>query len=154
LQLIKDWKSRGYAMMVIHHLLSPCLHTTTLYILPVPFGLYIMSLCLLCEVTTPFLHIRWFLSTLGLKGTRAYAVNGLVFTVTFLAVRGLLMTAMFVQAWSDPRVPGFLLWPGCALCTLILAGAWAFLLLQYVWCVKVLSGSLAYFRAEGRSKAR
>jgi hypothetical protein len=142
-------------MMLVHHLLFPLTYGTSLYALSPPFGLSVMAIFQLCEITTPFLHIRWFLSTLGLKSSKAYLYNGLVFTFTFIAVRGVLMTVMFVRVWSDDQLPSMWYWPGCAMCTVVMTGAWAFMALQYIWCVKVVSGSLAFLRTgDGSRKAK
>jgi TLC domain len=98
----------------------------------------------LCEITTPFLHVRWFLSKLGLKHTFLYRANGITFSVLFVLVRGVLMTIMYYRIWS--RMPNLLYHAGCASCTVVMTCAWAFQALQYIWCVKVVAGALAFFR--------
>ncbi len=151
-QLAKDWKTRGSAMMVVHHLLFPLSYGVGLYVLNPPFGVYGMAVFQLCEVTTPFLHIRWFLSTLGMKSSKAYLYNGLVFTFLFIAVRGVLMTFMFNRMWFSGTVPSPWYWPDCGLCTLVMSCGWGFMALQYVWCVKVVSGSLAFLKTSKKEK--
>ncbi len=138
-------------MMLLHHLLFPITYGVTLYLSDPPFGLYVMAVLQLCEFTTPFLHIRWFLSTLGMKSSKLYLYNGLVFTLSFIAVRGVLMTYMLVKVWADPALPGKLYWPGCVICSVIMACAWAFMALQYIWCIKVVQGSLSFLKTEKKS---
>ena len=58
MQLIKDWKTRGSLMMLVHHLLFPLSYGVSLYGTTPPFGLYVMCVLQLSECTTPFLHIR------------------------------------------------------------------------------------------------
>jgi hypothetical protein len=108
----------------------------------------------LCEITTPFLHVRWFLSKLGMKQTLLYRANGLAFSVLFILVRGALMTVMYYRIWS--RMPNLLYHKGCPACTVVMTSAWAFQALQYIWCVKVVTSALAFFRTgdEGGSKPR
>jgi hypothetical protein len=73
-------------MMLVHHLLFPLGYGVGLYVIQPSFGLYVMSVFQLCEFTTPFLHVRNFLSTLGLKSTKAYLYNGILFTLSFVYV--------------------------------------------------------------------
>lgn len=97
----------------------------------------------LAEITTPFLHIRWFMSKLGYKSSILYAVNGLVFALLFLAVRGGLLTVMYYRVWVT--LPHPLYWPGCDKCTLVMTCAWVFQALQYKWCVDVALSAAAFF---------
>ena len=83
---------------------------------------------------------------MGRKSGLLYFVNGLVFTLSFLAVRGVLMTIMFVRVWSRDDVPHPFLWPGCTACSVVMVCAWAFMALQYIWCVKVVHGSLSFLK--------
>ena len=53
----------------------------------------------LAEITTPFLHFRWYLSTLGYKTSKLYIANGLMLVFLFLIVRGGLMTYMVYRIW-------------------------------------------------------
>ena len=99
----------------------------------------------LCELSTPFLHIRWFMSKLGKKATLAYTLNGLAFAVSFLSVRGVLMTVMFYRVWAP--MPNKLYHEGCAPCTVVMTCAWAFQALQYIWCYKVAVSLLSFMKS-------
>ena len=151
--MFKDWKTRGSFMMLVHHLIFPLSYGVALYGTSQPFGVYVMAVFQLCEFTTPFLHIRWFLSAVGMKASKLYLYNGLVFTASFILVRGVLMTVMVVKVYTDPTLPGRLWWPGCTPCTVVMWSGWGFMALQYIWCVKVVQGSLAFLKTDKKGKA-
>lgn len=155
--LLKDWKDVGEWLMLIHHVVFPLTYGVSLYALDPPFGTYIMSVFQLAEVTTPFLHARWYLSTLGLKATKAYFYNGLALSLLFLTVRGGMLTYMVYVLWVESDIiPKSFYWEGSALCTLVLSGAWVFMALQYLWCYKVVTGMISVIgslKKQAREKA-
>jgi TLC domain len=105
----------------------------------------------LCEISTPFLHFRWFLSMSGLRHSTLYVVNALTLSALFLAVRGGLMTVMLYRIFSTVDNPVY--WPGCPACTVAMNCAWAFQALQYMWCVKVVTGVTAVLFGKGKKDA-
>jgi hypothetical protein len=95
----------------------------------------------LCELSTPFLHQRWLLSTLGMKSSLLYHFNGLAFTFTFLSVRGVFVTYMLYNIFRTLDNP--FVYPTSWLHTVVLNCAFAFQALQFFWCVKVAQGFIA-----------
>jgi hypothetical protein len=41
----------------------------------------------MCELTNPFMNLRYFIATLELRASRLYVLNGLAFVLAWLAVR-------------------------------------------------------------------
>lgn len=69
---------------------------------------------LLWEISTPFVHMRWFLLKSGREASTAYLVNGLTMAATFFACRPLWGTYISYKFWMDteaelsaPRPDGF-----------------------------------------------
>ncbi len=56
-----------------------------------------MSRVQMCEASTPFLHLRFFLGACGLKDTLLYNINMAIFVLLFLTVRGCLSTIVYVR---------------------------------------------------------
>jgi hypothetical protein len=106
----------------------------------------------LCEFTTPFLHIRFFLSAMGMKRSKWYLYNGLVFSLSFVLVRVVLMTFMMVRVFTGPQLVSIYYWPGCAPCTIIMLCAYGFMALQYAWSVKVVTGALSFLKSDSKTK--
>ena len=102
----------------------------------------------MCEISTPFLHFRWFLATSGYRHATLYYVNSAIFSLLFLAVRGAFMTLMLYRIFSTLSNPFY--WPDCAACTVTINCAWAFQGLQYMWCVKVITGFVAIVFGKGK----
>jgi len=146
--LFLKWDAIGSASMVFHHLIFPLSYGVGLYALEPAFGMFCMLVLQLCEVSTPFLHFRWFLSASGYRHTKLYTINALTFSAIFLIVRGGLMTLMLYRLFSP--LPNPVYWEGCVGCTIAINCAWAFQILQYVWCVRVVRGFLAVVFGKGR----
>jgi hypothetical protein len=53
------------------------------------------------EITTPFLHFRWFLWKLGRETTKLYVVNGLILIAMFFVFRVLLGTILLKAVISE-----------------------------------------------------
>lgn len=146
-QMAVHWSAIGTTAMLLHHLIFPLSYGNGLYGSNPPFGMFTMLVLQLCEASTPFLHVRWFLSTSGHRLTLMYTVNAATFTVVFLAVRGVLMTYMLYYIFQTVENPFH--WPGCTSCTIALNCAWAFQALQYMWCYRVLAGFVAVVFGKG-----
>ena len=94
---------------------------------------------LLWEVSTLFVHLRWFLSKLHMDESMVYIVNGLAMILSFGVMRVLWGTYTAVLFWIDtdldlahPRPGGFtsgIVWM-YRVCN------WALMMLNY-WCVRV-----------------
>eukprot|EP00250_Pteridium_aquilinum_P004522 c14722_g1_i1 orf=148-954(+) len=81
---------------VLHHLLSMSSLALSLYSGQGHFYLYVV---LFSEITTPFVNLRWYLSTAGMKSSRAYVVNGLFLFFGWLIARVLLFIYFFVHIY-------------------------------------------------------
>ena len=80
---VVQFQEQGW-QFVIHSLagLSGCL-----FCLLYGEGLLYLMLLMLFEVSTPFLHIRWWLIEYGFKDGILYVINGLILVVTFTIFR-------------------------------------------------------------------
>ncbi|KAE8688607.1 ras-related protein RABF2a-like [Hibiscus syriacus] len=54
---------------------------------------------LISEVTTPEIHLRWYLDTAGMKQSTAYLINGIVIFIGWLIARVLLFGYMFYHVY-------------------------------------------------------
>lgn len=80
---LEAWKT-GKVEIIVHHVSA--IVAWALYL----EGGYAHQLSLVgvfCEATNPFMNFRWMLSKLGLKNSRLYFVNGLLFCFSWLLVR-------------------------------------------------------------------
>lgn len=68
--------------------------------------MFIILLHLLFELSTPFLHIRWFLIQFELSGNIFATINDYVFVITFFfcrVVTGPIISYYYLSAtWNDP----------------------------------------------------
>merc|ERR1712117_273544 len=55
------------------------------------------------EASNPFLQLRWFLKDMGLKETRFYEMNNIVFVCVFFIFRIILGTYLLILTWLHPR---------------------------------------------------
>ena len=104
--VVRFYKAYGKSFLL--HSLFSILATFTIYLSQVGHGFAVLFL--LYELSTPFMNIRWFLSSLDMKDTLLYSINGLVFTITFLLVRivfGLSFSVKIIiniLTMEDPRI--------------------------------------------------
>jgi len=84
---VVNWGSwpEGTAMLV-HHV-SAIIAFSIYLVSGVGHGLTLYAI--LCELTNPFMNMRYFLSASGRKSSTAYLVNGLLFVVSWLLIRNL-----------------------------------------------------------------
>ncbi|XP_060667658.1 uncharacterized protein LOC125418371 isoform X1 [Ziziphus jujuba] len=54
---------------------------------------------LISETTTPGFNLRWYLDTAGMKGSRAYVINGVVIFFSWLVARILLFMYLFYHVY-------------------------------------------------------
>ena len=88
----REW-DRPYAM-ILHH--ASGIVAWALY-LEGGYGHAMSLVGVFCEVTNPFMNIRYFLSTCQLKHSRAYIINGVGFCIAWLLVR--ILFAIPACAW-------------------------------------------------------
>uniref|UniRef100_A0A7S0Q245 TLC domain-containing protein n=1 Tax=Coccolithus braarudii TaxID=221442 RepID=A0A7S0Q245_9EUKA len=144
----KTW-SGGVSMYLVHHVCSLLTwglaaaegHTHSI-VVPV----------LLLETTGPFVNLRWFLSTHGLKESWLYIINGLVMFVSFFLLRVVfnwwiffnriaLRTEDMLKLPTHLMVLTYILYP-------INLG------LQLLWFQKILSGVLALLSGKSKKKSK
>ncbi|XP_075239576.1 TLC domain-containing protein 5-like [Convolutriloba macropyga] len=88
-------------VMLIHHLLSI---TALFYVLYTEHsGTELMGTVFGAEASNPFLQIRWFLKEMGLRDTKMYEVNNIVFVLVFFTFRIILGTYLLITTWLHPR---------------------------------------------------
>mmetsp|Transcript_60560 Transcript_60560/g.172126 ORF Transcript_60560/g.172126 Transcript_60560/m.172126 type:complete len:300 (-) Transcript_60560:151-1050(-) len=156
LLLVSQWSlSRsGLAdnlLMGFHHVASLLVWPATVYFDWV--SRYVVIL-LSYEFSSVFLTVNWMLSAAGLKRTPLYFATGLLFTLSFVAVRLLGAVPQLRAMWCLPPWSGavhrqyasgpFHSWQGAFSTTLLLPHA-----MNLAWGVKVVRGFLAV--ALGRS---
>ncbi|XP_011001306.1 PREDICTED: transmembrane protein 56-like isoform X2 [Populus euphratica] len=81
---------------VIHHSLSTI--AVAYSMLSGELQLY-TYMCLISEVTTPEINMRWYLDTAGLKRSAAYLINGLAIFFAWLMARILLFLYLFYHIY-------------------------------------------------------
>eukprot|EP00879_Flechtneria_rotunda_P026407 GHRR01028156.1.p1 GENE.GHRR01028156.1~~GHRR01028156.1.p1 ORF type:complete len:214 (+),score=55.67 GHRR01028156.1:572-1213(+) len=108
---------------------------------------------LLWELSTPFLHMRWFMLKSGASTTRKYLVNGLLLVLTFFLCRPVWGTWLSYKFFVDtevelrsPRLGGF---PAGGIWGYRVANV-ALNLLNYYWFWKIASKALQLFSARSR----
>ncbi|KAG6747330.1 hypothetical protein POTOM_049728 [Populus tomentosa] len=91
---------------VIHHSLSTI--AVAYSMLSGEMQLY-TYMCLISEVTTPEINMRWYLDTAGHKRSAAYLINGLAIFLAWLMARILLFLYMFhhIYLHYDQVMPSF-----------------------------------------------
>lgn len=81
---------------VLHHLLSIISMSLSLYSGHAHFYIYIV---LFSEVTTPFVNLRWYLNVVGMKTSKAYAINGIFLFFGWLIARVILFAYFFIHIY-------------------------------------------------------
>ncbi|MBA0691229.1 hypothetical protein Goshw_024426 [Gossypium schwendimanii] len=82
--------------VVIHHLLSGTAVAYSMFTGEAQLYTYMV---LISEVTTPEIHLRWYLDTAGMKRSTAYLINGVVIFIGWLIARVLLFGYMFYHVY-------------------------------------------------------
>ena len=113
---------------VIHHV---CAVVVLSSVLANPFGHDFALIGLLCEVTQPFINIKWYMDRFKMQGTTLYLINGALILVGWWIIR--IGGYVFLLGWkfvtmqsgiSAREIPIFICW--------IIAG-----ILQIIWCYKI-----------------
>ncbi|KDP33102.1 hypothetical protein JCGZ_13546 [Jatropha curcas] len=86
------YPSLGGMEYVIHHSLSAI---AVAYSMFSGEGQLYTYMCLISEVTTPEINMRWYLDTAGMKRSTAYLINGVLIFLAWLIARVLLFMYMF-----------------------------------------------------------
>merc|ERR1711881_280260 len=88
---------RDNVAIVAHHLLFFSLATPFTLLNRVGFGDFFVAAFCFAEVSTPFYSIRAILSEMGIKRGLIFALNGILFTITFFIGRVLNMPYIFYR---------------------------------------------------------
>ena len=139
-----DWP--GSSAMILHHIIA-FLSYADLNAQHIGHNLVLM--CLLLEVTTPFVNCRWFLSQLGQKDSSLYIVNGLIMTVSWLLMRVMLGAYIGLSIWRMRNqmedLPWFSKW--ISLIGIYIIGY----SLQCFWFLKIAQGAMKVLVSPKRS---
>ncbi|XP_024437556.1 uncharacterized protein LOC18103883 isoform X2 [Populus trichocarpa] len=119
---------------VIHHSLSTI--AVAYSMLSGELQLY-TYMCLISEVTTPEINMRWYLDTAGLKRSAAYLINGLAIFLAWLMARILLFLYLFYHIYLhyDQVIQMSLF--GCLLTFLVPA---VLFIMNLMWFGKIIKG--------------
>ncbi|KAI5067993.1 hypothetical protein GOP47_0016338 [Adiantum capillus-veneris] len=121
---------------VIHHLLSMLSLNLSFFNGEGSFYVYMV---LLSEVTTPFVNMRWYLSSAGMKKSKAYAINGVLLFFGWMIARVLLFMYLIIHLYVHfDQVRQ--LSKGSYYCVLIVPPCLASM--NIVWFFKVAKGML------------
>lgn len=126
----------GWVENLMHHLVILVCYSD-LYVAGV--GAIVITPSLLCELSTPFVNLRWMLYVTGQKNTRTYFLNGLALTFTWFVTRilwysflGFKVFLMRDQIFSRGMLQG----------SIFMFSYFTGLTLQYFWFSKILRGSI------------
>jgi len=78
--------------MLLHHVVCMSAFLLGLYL---NVGTVFMASFIINELSTPFLHIRWYLSRMKMRDSKIAFFNNLIFAITYLIVRGIWNTYVF-----------------------------------------------------------
>ena len=144
---------------LLHHVLSITTHYYPVCVCR--YGNAISVLGYLCEISTPFVHIRWYMAKLGLDESMriVYLINGSLMALVFFAVRvvnvGFMLYLIYVQV---PKATGLSLGTamggglGHAIGPLVII----FYGLNLMWMRLIIKGilkALGYSKSKGKGKA-
>ncbi|TYJ34204.1 hypothetical protein E1A91_A05G153100v1 [Gossypium mustelinum] len=91
-----QYPALGGIEYVIHHFLSGTAVAYSMFTGEAQLYTYMV---LISEVTTPEIHLRWYLDTAGMKRSTAYLINGVVIFIGWLIARVLLFGYMFYHVY-------------------------------------------------------
>ncbi|KAG4098514.1 hypothetical protein H8356DRAFT_1671330 [Neocallimastix lanati (nom. inval.)] len=78
--------------MLLHHFVCISAFLLGLYL---NVGTVFMASFIINELSTPFLHFRWYLSRMKMRDSKIAFINNLIFAITYLIVRGIWNTYVF-----------------------------------------------------------
>jgi len=79
--------------MILHHVVCMTAFLLGLYL---NVGTVFMASFIINELSTPFLHFRWYLSRMKMRDTKLAFINNLVFAIIYFIVRGVWNTYVFI----------------------------------------------------------
>ncbi|KAK8581075.1 hypothetical protein V6N13_144118 [Hibiscus sabdariffa] len=91
-----QYPALGGMEYVIHHFLSGIAVAYSMFTGEAQLYTYMV---LISEITTPEIHLRWYLDTAGMKQSIAYLINGIIIFIGWLIARVLLFGFMFYHVY-------------------------------------------------------
>lgn len=139
----KHWE--GMAATLVHHISA--IVAWMLY-LEGGYGHSLSLLGVFCEATNPFMNLRYFLSTAGMKTSKLYMINGLAFCLSWLLVRILFAIPVGIYTiavqWDQLLARGLPLWRCSLFAGFFCVGA----MLNMMWGHKLFMGALKILTAK------
>lgn len=90
--MIKINRQQLSKAMILHHVVCIGAFVLGIYL---NVGTVFMASFIINELSTPFLHLRWYFSRMKLRDSMIGQINNLVFAITYLIVRGIWNTYVF-----------------------------------------------------------
>ena len=136
-----SWEQDGWPVLIHHFSAVAC----WALFLQGGYGHAIALIGAACELTNPFMNMRYFLSTAGHKRSTAYLLNGALFLASFLLVRvGFATAAGSSLLWKQRDTLRLLpTWRHVALVLFFIVGC----ALNWMWAHRLLRGAWAVLRA-------
>ncbi|CAN0854960.1 TLC domain-containing protein 4-B [Linum grandiflorum] len=130
------YPSLGGMEYVVHHCLSAI---AVGYSMLSGEGQLYTYMCLISEVTTPEINMRWYLDISGMKRSTAYLVNGVLIFVFWFIARVLLFFYIFyhINMHFDQIVQ--MMWFGCVVVVLVPS---TLFIMNLIWFSKIIKGLL------------
>ncbi|CAN1327689.1 TLC domain-containing protein 4 [Linum perenne] len=123
-----------FGLAVVHHCLSAI---AVAYSMLSGEGQLYTYMCLISEVTTPEINMRWYLDISGMKRSNAYLVNGVLIFLFWLIARVLLFFYIFyhINMHFDQIVQ--MRWFGCLVVMMVPS---ALFIMNLMWFSKIIKG--------------
>eukprot|EP00445_Apocalathium_hangoei_P026724 CAMPEP_0203920128 /NCGR_PEP_ID=MMETSP0359-20131031/60472_1 /ASSEMBLY_ACC=CAM_ASM_000338 /TAXON_ID=268821 /ORGANISM="Scrippsiella Hangoei, Strain SHTV-5" /LENGTH=242 /DNA_ID=CAMNT_0050847567 /DNA_START=9 /DNA_END=737 /DNA_ORIENTATION=- len=139
----KDWLAS-----VVHHTVMLLAIGAYLW---VGRGDFVVASFMVWELSTPFVHLRWYLVRRGWKASCLYLFNGVALVVTFFLAR-ICNLPFVIWLFARQRQLGVLeaLWVIPPICRLVTSSIF---LLNVFWFVKIVNGALKVVRGDASGKS-
>ncbi|CAN0913089.1 TLC domain-containing protein 4-B [Linum grandiflorum] len=127
-------RGKGKETQVVHHCLSAI---AVAYSMLSGEGQLYTYMCLISEVTTPEINMRWYLDISGMKRSTTYLVNGVLIFLFWLIARVLLFFYIFyhINMHFDQVVQ--MRWFGCLVAMMVPS---TLFIMNLMWFSKIIKG--------------
>jgi len=103
-------------------------------------GLLYLMLLMLFEVSTPFLHLMWWMTEYGYKKTLLFTLNGVALVIAFTTFRLLIGTAVLFKMMYELHTPPEMYRHGYIMRTVFTLAPFSMIALNSVWGFKMWRG--------------
>ncbi|KAG6554991.1 hypothetical protein Mapa_003576 [Marchantia paleacea] len=134
--ILWTYPSLGGPEYVVHHLLSIGSLILANY---TAHAHYYILMVLFSEVSTPFINLRWYLLTCGLKNSNAFVYNGMALLVVWLFARVILFIYFFYHVYTEFDQISQLYLPGFYF---MFTAPPTLALMNLFWFYKIVAGAL------------